>query len=58
MSERAGVYVGRILEGAKSADLPAEPPTKFYPVLKRETAKASGLTVSPNLLVLAGEAIV
>jgi len=57
MWEQDGAMVARILKGAKPSDMPVEQPAKFELIINLKTAKALGLTISRDFLLVADEVI-
>ena len=57
MFREVGAYTGKILRGAKPADLPVVQSSKFELLINRQAAKALGLTIPDKLLAAADEVI-
>jgi putative ABC transport system substrate-binding protein len=54
---RTGIFVDKILKGAKPGDIPFEQPTRYYTVINRKTANALGIKLNNELLARADKVI-
>ncbi|MFB3122036.1 MAG: ABC transporter substrate binding protein [Candidatus Binatia bacterium] len=57
LDRRAATYVGKILKGARPANLPVERPTRFNLVINLKTTKQPGITIPPEVLYQATKVI-
>ena len=57
MYRRAGLYIDKILRGARPGELPIEQPTKIELIVNLKTAKTLGLTITPSVLLRADQVI-
>ncbi len=57
MYERAALYTGKLLKGARPSELPVEEPRRFELIVNKATAKALGLTIPPSIVLRADRVI-